>query len=100
MVIPDLKTLKKVLKLCRDHGVSAIEVDGIKLNIALLPKKQPQSIDFAADFPEANIKIPQYNGPNGTGGSQGPDTITTDELTSDQLLFYSAKSEPGQDNPQ
>lgn len=94
MVIPNLKTLKQVLKLCRENGVSAIEIDGMKLNIALEAKrvKVRQVSDFSSDIPEANIKIPQYDGI--------ADVITTDELTPDQLMFYSSAPEPGQDNPQ
>jgi len=93
--IEDIKSLKQVLKLCRENGVSAIEIDGIKLNIALETKKAKvrQVSDFSSDIPEANIKVPQYNG-------EVADDITTDELTPDQLLFYSSTPEPGQDNPQ
>lgn len=90
MKIEDLKTLKQVIKLCRENGVSAVEIDGIKLSIAAQPikTKTRQLSDYSDDIPEANIKVPQYNGVIA-------DDITTDELTPDQKLFWSSKQEPG-----
>ncbi|MES2214580.1 MAG: hypothetical protein V4485_00970, partial [Pseudomonadota bacterium] len=52
------------------------------------PRSRQSSI--ANDFPEANIKIPQYI-PSTTESGQG--TIVTDELTPEQLLNWSVTDE-------
>ncbi len=83
MKIDNLKDLRQLIKACRDGGVTTIEADGVKLT--LLPKAASKAAptDYSNDFPEANIPIPQY-----TPVEQGK--IATEELTPDQLMFYSA----------
>lgn len=109
MKVENLKDLQKVIQLCRKNGVSAIELDGIKMNIEPMPIKSKTLTDIANDFPEASIKVPAYNGATGmaVGGTYGQnakavaDKIATDELTEEQLMFYSARQEtPGQDETQ
>lgn len=90
MKIESLKDLRQVVKLCRDNGVSAIEIDGIKMEVSLASKPPKKHRDLALDIPEANIKVPAYNGPT------TPEIHTDfDELTEEQKLFYSATPEPG-----
>lgn len=39
MTINNLKELQAIIKLCRKTGISAIEVDGVKLSLGTEPKK-------------------------------------------------------------
>lgn len=116
MNIPDLKKLKQLVKLCRETGIDSMEIEGIKFTLGLAPQSKPRGKQrtVADDFPEASIKVPAYNPTGGAvtvpnedvdfGTSSGviistnqgqiiADTIVTNELTAEQLLFYSATSE-------
>lgn len=84
MKIEKLNDLKKLLQLCREQGVEAMEIDGIKFNLGRLPASLPD-VDKTA-FPEATIKVPAYDGP-----ITPPEEPKTDGLTEDQLMFYSAQ---------
>lgn len=88
MIIKSVKDLEKIIKLCKKQGINAIKVGNIEFSLELKPTK-PIDTDV---FPEASIKIPQFNG---RAFDDTPDVITTDELTDDQRLFYSSKEEPG-----
>ena len=90
MDIKSIKDLEKVIKVCRRLGVEAIEIGEIKFNLGAEPKSKMGIVSAANDFPEASIKIPQYT-PQASPEVQG--VIKTDELTPDQLLFYSAVDE-------
>lgn len=94
MKIQNLKDLKALIKLCRSANISAIEVDGIKLQLASIKSHgvaAPTLPDYSSDIPEANIQIPQYSPyvPE-SGTSSIPDDIKTDSLSQEQMLFYSA----------
>lgn len=102
MKIQSIKDLKQIIALCRKNGVSSIEIDGIKLSLSPIPGKgtqAPQLPDFSSDIPEASLKVPQYNGYQGdiTETSLTSEAIQTDGLTPEQLMFYSSKPEPGQE---
>lgn len=89
MTISSLKELQKLIALCRKTGVASIKVDGIEFNLGALPsvKTQSKPIDFSSDFPESSIKVPQFQ------GYVAPivdEKIQTDELSEEQLLFYSS----------
>jgi hypothetical protein len=84
MMIKDLKTLEKLVKLCKKQGISGIRVGNVEFNID--QPKPLRSVEPIA--PEANIKVPKFN------GSLEPDTIDTDGLTEEQLLNWSVKDEP------
>lgn len=86
MKIENLKTLQKVIAVCRKNGVSAIEIDGIKMNITLEVSK-PQPTDYSSDFPEASIRVPKYDPASPV---EAATKIATEELSPDQLLFYSS----------
>lgn len=96
MKINDIKDLEKVVKLCRRLGIDALEVDNIKFNLGLAPKRQRLQSNPANDFPEANIKIPLYT-PVSAGGANSAamgevsssSTINIEELTEEQLLNWS-----------
>lgn len=100
MTITSLKELEKLMVLCQKRGVSSITVDGITFHMsnatAMKAKATTQAIpDYSNDIPEANIQVPKF-----TGEITEPDTIPTDELTPEQLLFYSAApSGPAPDGP-
>jgi hypothetical protein len=93
MTINSLKELKNLLQLCRRQGVQVMKVDGMEFALGELPKKYPKArpqpkpeIDLNA-FPEADLRIPAFNPP-----PTMPDQVDTpDELTDEQMLFYSAE---------
>lgn len=94
MVIKDLKKLQKLVQLCRKEGIEAFELGEMRFTLGAKPRVQRKSVDIANDFPEANIKIPQYN-PVVSDKVQAivEDVIKTDELTEEDLLFYSSRDE-------
>lgn len=96
MIIKTVKDLEKLIKLCKKQGIPAIKVGNIEFTLPQSANTKP-AIDPEV-FPEANIKVPAYNG---VKTSLEPDAIKTEELTEEQLMFYSAKEEPGtEDSPQ
>jgi hypothetical protein len=82
MTISDLKDLEKLIKLCRKTGVSNITIDGIVLELGYEPLKT---------FKGKPMR-PMLNKILGEVGEDTPiiDNIQTDELTEEQLLYYSA----------
>ncbi len=92
MDIKSLKDLEQLIKLCRKTGIDAFEIGSIKFNLGQEPKSKPKGKQrsVADDFPEASLKVPQFV-PTVSNEIQG--VIKTDELTPDQLLFYSATDE-------
>lgn len=63
-MIKDLKDLQALLKLCRKQGITEIKFAGTEIKFGELPKK--------------------------SNDSDSSDEIDTDELTPEQLMFYSA----------
>lgn len=86
----DIKKLKQIIQLCRKTGVTSIKLDGLELQLGAMPM-QRKIQDFSIDFPEANIKVPQYQELTEVNTKEMADKIATDELTEEQLLFYSAQ---------
>jgi len=87
MVIDNLKELQKLIKACRALGVEKIEIDGIKLELGALPNTLKKS-------KKVNVSVDDFD-LGGIGASTpvpAPDLIKTDELTPEQLMFYSAES--------
>ncbi len=92
MKIDNLKDLSKLIALCRKSGIDAIKIDNIELHLGKLPLKassRPKAV-FQAKAPEEDIQVPQFNGMPIT---EPKDDVETDELTEEQLLFYSAQGE-------
>lgn len=86
MTINSLKEFKALIKACRSLGVDAIEVGDLKVVIGKEPfKASNKAIDEIA-FPEASIQVPRFN-----GDVEAPDKPLTDELTEEQLMFFSAQ---------
>lgn len=106
MNIPDLKLLEQLIKLCRKTGIDAMELGDLKFNLGPEPKAKSRVKlrSVSEDFPEASIKIPQFNISGGgavgstlegtnttyTIHASNADAIKTDELTPEQLMFYSS----------
>lgn len=77
-MIDSLKSLEKLLKLCRKQGVVKIELGNVRLELGDLPMQRNQALDVgAADDPYKDF-------PQG-------------ELTPEQLMFYSAGGLPEND---
>src|ERR1700677_691690 len=94
MQIDDLKTLRKVIKLCQESGVTSISIDGITMAITpVIQAKQERSIFDNLELPpEANMQIPRYK----SEVQEEAYKVATEGLTEEQLLFYSSRSEdPG-----
>lgn len=92
MKIENAKDLGKLIALCRKQGIKSIKIDGIELELGEEPVKA--STARSVNQPQAEDTIPSW-----TPGGIGPDTkILTDELSPDQLLFYSADG--GAPNPE
>lgn len=94
-MINNLKDLKALVKLCRSQGITTIKVEGAELTLGDLPKA-PKAAQPEMDIPEANIVMPQYKPQMSEKVKAFVDeTIKTDDLTEEQLLFYSSATEPG-----
>lgn len=91
MKIDTLKDLQKLIQLCRKEGIEAFELGEIKFNLGQKPKATKRLSSIADDFPEASIKIPQYN-----PIVEDNTAIKTDELTDEQKLMWSVRSEESQ----
>jgi hypothetical protein len=104
--IDNLTELKKLIKACRELGVEAIKIDGIELainhNLGLGQKaiKARKTLpDYSSDFPEAGLSLRPQNATTALPealklkSDEVPDIIDTDELSQEQLLFYSAASQ-------
>ena len=98
MTIDGINDLRKVIRLCRDHGVTSIEIDGIKLQLSLKQPAKASRIDYDA-FPEASIPVPRYTPVNAQDTASEPvqaNIDMPDELTEEQAMFYSAVPEARQ----
>lgn len=88
MKIDSIKDLEAIIKLCRKTGVEHIIVDSIELNLGPAPmvyRKEP--------FKKAAIKesVERILNPGIAYAPTEESAITTDDLTEEQLLFYSAQ---------
>ena len=99
MTVNSIKELKAIIALCRKEGVQSITIDGISLQLGIksATRRPKQSLTNA---PEADIRVPMFNGyqaPSRVETQDAPDVIDTEELSEDQLLYYSARPEaPGE----
>ena len=91
MKIDNIAQLRKVVRLCQEHGVTSIDVDGIKMNISLKP--QTRANNALELQPEAYVQVPRY-APVQDQETQDEAITTPDALSQDQLLYYSSKAEP------
>lgn len=80
MKIESLKELQKVIKTCRALGVQSIKIDNVEFHLGDIPSPVIPKVF------RSNETIPTIT----PGGITEDVKIITDELTPDQLLFYSA----------
>lgn len=90
MKIDNLKQLQQLIKLMRQTGVEAIEVDNIKMNLGPMPYKASKR---TTSITQEGLSI-------SPGGITEDTKIDTSDLTDEQLLFYSARPESFSDTPQ
>lgn len=91
MTAKDLKELQKVIQLCQKSGVTHIKLEGLELQLGSLPTKLKKHKPFQHEAsPEENIPVPQFVP---MPVKQVAETIATDELSEEQLMFYSARPE-------
>lgn len=74
MKIESLKDLKALIKFCRKSGIKSIEVDGVKLDLG----DEPQTPKQAKQLSNSELQ---------------PDETQEDELTYEQMLFWSAQGQ-------
>lgn len=89
MKIDDLKDLKKLIQLCQSQGVKAIEIDNIKLE---LDNYMPTKRNTTSTKKQVSIDPTNFT-PNVDETIQIPQMlIPTDELSPEDLLFYSSEN--------
>lgn len=94
MKIDSIKDLEKVIKLCRKTGITAIKIDGIEFGLGPVPAiRQISAVQILADNQEPTM--PVYT----PGGVDETTKILTDELSPDQLLFYSSQGPTDETQP-
>lgn len=85
------KELKALLKICQDQGVRSLDLNGIKIEFKehwITPTKSNKSKDlsiFSAPSIDEQVDIPTPQ--------IKEDTVESDELTQEELLFYSSNTE-------
>lgn len=90
MKIEGLKDLKQIVKLCRDQGVSSIEVDGIKLTLGPAPKPEYKPQEQVID-PLENAQVPTYTPVHQESAQETAARLTKEAgMTEEQLLHWSA----------
>jgi len=83
MKIESLKDLEKVIKLCRKNGIETFKIDGIEFKLGSLPVEDRQTA--------SPTYMPGDIGVTYTPGGVTADTkIVTEELSDEQMLFWSA----------
>lgn len=89
MKVENLKELQKLIKLCRAEGIESIRIDGIEMHLGVKEIKQPKTTKTLLT---ESLVTP--------GGITESTKILTDELTPEQLLYYSSRPESYEDNQQ
>lgn len=104
MKVDSLKTLEKLLKLCRKSGVQVMEVDGVKFSLGAEPyKAQPKPMEIPQDplelaqitigeMPSEFDPIAQAKAAAAKATQAIQDKIAMpDELTDEQLMNFSVR---------
>lgn len=94
MKIDTLNDLKKVLQVCRKYDVFSIKIDNLEIKLTAKQEAAGTSASAADLFPEEAVSIPKYSPGNITDNTK---IDTPDELTEEQLLYYSARPEVPQE---
>lgn len=101
MKIETKKDLKEIIALCRKLGVQSFKADNVEFHLGDAPVKH-RNVDDLIEDPLAHAKIPTFQAisqkeVNETGVKAIADKIASDELTEEQLLFYSSRPEAFED---
>jgi hypothetical protein len=81
-MIKDLKDLRKLIQLCRKEGVDIIKIGDIEMHIPAGPTKQ------AKPTKARGVQLPKP-----PQGEMAPhEEPENDELTPEQMLFYSVRT--------
>lgn len=88
MKIENLKELQRVISACRRLGVQSIKIDSIELHLGELPPKEVKAKIAAGK--EASPGINSY-APGGV--TENTKIEAPEELTEEQLMFYSSRPE-------
>lgn len=77
----DIKNIKKIIELCKRNGIEYIKIDNLELRFDLMHSSQ-QVVRKQANTTTSPIFSP--------GGVNQDTKIETEELSEDDLLFWSA----------
>lgn len=81
----DLKQLKDIAQICRKYGINAIKIDGLELNMT---ETSPEPRRRSSKKKTTQNQVDPITG-------RSLDDQQEQELTEDQLLFYSVNDLPG-----
>jgi hypothetical protein len=95
--IENLKELQKLIALCRKTGVESIKVDNVEFHLGAAPRQASRPQPEILQDPLANVSVPK---PNIYNEVTEDTKIITDELTEEQLMYYSARPEAFEDGGQ
>ncbi len=82
MTLNSLKELDKLMVICRKRGIKSITVDNVTFHMS---DEVPKTSTYAPETGTSYTAAP--------GGITADTKIVTDELTDEQMLFYSARPE-------
>ena len=82
MKIDNIKELQKVIQLCRKLGVEVLKTDGVELVLGPAPEGKAAR-KYHSTLPTKAVFAP--------GGITEDTKVLTDELSPDQMLFWSAQ---------
>ena len=93
MTVNNIKELQAIMKLCRKEGVDIIKIDGLEFHLkdkeTIISDKKTFSMPaFKPSIEMQSAYIP--------GGITEDTQIITDQLSEEQMLFYSAGESPNQ----
>lgn len=83
-MINNLKELKKFLQLCREQGVESIKFGDTEVHLGAMPYKAPKTSNT---MPYKATPVTTF----APGGITDDTSILTDELTPEQLLYWSSE---------
>jgi hypothetical protein len=83
--VSTLKDLDKLIKLCRQRGIQSIKIDNIEMHLGDMPTtyRRQTSVNTKKSL---NTQVDNFG-----EISDNTKIETSDELTEEQLLFYSAQ---------
>lgn len=86
MKIENLRDLDKLMQLCKKRGVEKLKIDNIEFTIDITPTEAPRAARTTKDINPFDPTSPITE-----------DIKTPDQLSAEQLLFYSSDLQSGTD---